>query len=54
MTAAVSTTDCFRLQLPNDISVTTDGAVPVITEPDAGKKLNQRKYTHAERMHQAK
>jgi len=29
--------DCFCLQMPTDISVLTDGALPVNTKPDAGK-----------------
>ena len=45
--------DCFRLQTPTDISVSTDGALPVNTKPDAGKKLHQRKHMRAERTNQA-
>ena len=46
--------DCFRLQLPTYISVSSDGSLPVNTKPDAGKKLNQRKRMRAERTTQAK
>lgn len=32
-------TDCVRLQMPTDISVTTDDDLTVNTKLDAGKKL---------------
>jgi len=48
------TADCFRLQMPTDISVSTDDALPVNTKPDAGKKMHQRKRMRAERASQAK
>jgi len=40
--------------MPTDISVSTDGALPVNTKPDAGKKMHQRKRMRAERASQAK
>jgi len=44
-----ATTDCFRLQLPSDISSSTDGELTVNQKPGGGKKLNQRKRMRAER-----